>query len=257
MSIEYIRYRVPAEDSAAFIDAYRRAAVPLSQAPECVDYELARCEEDPEHWILRITWTSTQAHVEDFRRGTLFGAFFREIQPYVANIEEMRHYAAAAVHGKGGATPTLFEWAGGAASLTALVETFYEAVLRDDLLEPVFRDMDPQHRAHVAAWLGEVFGGPAVYSAERGGHRGMVEHHLGQGITERQRRRWVELLKDAADEVGLPSDPEFRAVFVGYLEWGSRMATMYAAPGAQPPGPDAPMPHWDWGITPPYRPETQ
>lgn len=229
--------------------------MPLATAPECVDYGLSRCEEDAESWILRITWTSTQAHLERFRRSPLFRDFFAEIEPYVANIEEMRHYAPTTVTGKGGATPTLFDWAGGESALTTLFEAFYRKVLRDDLLEPLFRDMDAQHPAHVASWLAEVFGGPARYSADRGGHRGMVGRHLGKGITEQQRRRWVALLIDTADEVGLPDDPEFRAVFVGYLEWGSRMAMMYAAPGAEPPGAEAPMPHWSWGSTPPYQPE--
>lgn len=254
MSTDYIRYRVPVEQAAAFTAAYERAATALRAAPECVDYELSRCEEDLDCWILRITWTSTSAHLAEFRQGPLFADFFAAIQPYVPNIEEMRHYTPTPVRGAGGAIPTLYDWAGGAPALTALFTAFYRAVVEDELLEPLFREMDPQHPAHVAAWLGEVFGGPESYSAQRGGHAGMVGHHLGKGITEQQRRRWVNLLIDAADEVGLPADPEFRAVFVGYLEWGSRMAMMYAAPGAGPSAAATPMPRWGWGVTPPYRP---
>jgi hemoglobin len=52
--------------------------------------------------------------------------------------------------------------------------------------------------------------------------------------------------------VGLPDDPEFRAVFAYYLEWGTRMALLYSGPNP-PPLPASPMPRWDWGITPPYR----
>ena len=47
-------------------------------------------------------------------------------------------------------TPTLFEWAGGAAALERLTETFYEEVRRDPILEPVFRAMDEHHPQHVA-----------------------------------------------------------------------------------------------------------
>jgi truncated hemoglobin YjbI len=81
----------------------------------------------------------------------------------------------------------------------------------------------------------------------------MLGHHLGRGITEAQRRRWVNLIQDAADAVGLPGDPEFRAAFLGYLEWGSRLAVQNSAPGAEPMR-EAPVPHWGWGVAPPYRP---
>ncbi|HEY9412990.1 MAG TPA: group II truncated hemoglobin [Jiangellaceae bacterium] len=149
--------------------------------------------------------------------------------------------------------PTLYEWAGGEAAFHRLFDVFYGHVLADDLLEPVFRNMDPGHPRHVAAWLGEVFGGPARYSTQRGGHRHMIGRHLGRSITEAQRRRWVDLLIDSADEVGLPKDPEFRAAFVGYLEWGTRMAVMYSQPGVEVDAPE-PMPTWDWGGRPPWQP---
>jgi hemoglobin len=148
--------------------------------------------------------------------------------------------------------PTLYEWMGGAQNIQKLFETFYSRVHEDELLAPVFAGMDPDHPRHVAAWLGEVFGGPAEYSARRGGHQHMVGRHLGRALTEQHRRRWLELLLDTADELGVPDDPEFRASFVGYLEWGSRMAVMLSAPGVEPPGP-APMPKWGWAL-PPYQP---
>ena len=69
-------------------------------------------------------------------------------------------------------TPTLYEWAGGAEAFERLTEVFYGKVREDDLLEPVFRHMDPGHPRHVAAWLAEVFGGPQRYFAFLGGGRG-------------------------------------------------------------------------------------
>jgi hypothetical protein len=40
--------------------------------------------------------------------------------------------------------------------------------------------------------------------------------------------------------VGPPDDPEFRAAFAGYIEWGTRLAFANSQPGATPPlGPDA------------------
>jgi hemoglobin len=150
-----------------------------------------------------------------------------------------------------GEPPSLFEWAGGADALERLTAAFYREVRRDDVLEPVFRDMDDQHPAHVALWLGEVFGGPPAYTEQRGGYPHMVRQHLGRAITEPQRRRWVGLLMDAADEVGLPADPEFRAAFASYIEWGTRLAVTNSQPGAEPPL-EAPVPRWGWGVAPPY-----
>lgn len=149
-------------------------------------------------------------------------------------------------------TPTLYEWAGGADVLERLFVRFYQKVLADDLLRPVFAGMDPDHPRHVAAWLGEVFGGPPDYTAHHGGYEHMVARHLGRAITEAQRRRWIDLMLDTADEVDLPRDPEFRAAFVGYLEWGTRIAVANSQPGAAPP-PHAPVPRWGWGVAPPYQ----
>ncbi|WP_067491570.1 group II truncated hemoglobin [Actinomadura hibisca] len=253
MIVEYLRYRIEQADAAAFEAAYARAATSLAAAPQCKDYELTRCVDEPEWYVLRITWTSAADHLEGFRSGEHFPAFFAEIKPYVRDIAEMRHYVPTAVRGPGGAVPTLYEWAGGAEAFERLTATFYDRVLKDDLIGPLFAGMDPRHPRYVAMWLGEVFGGPARYSEERGGYHHMVTQHLGKAISEPQRRRWVNLLMDAADEVGLPTDPEFRAAFASYIEWGTRLAFANSQPGATPPM-QAPMPHWGWGVAPPYIP---
>jgi hemoglobin len=153
----------------------------------------------------------------------------------------------------GSGKPSVYEWAGGAAAFDRLTEVFYGHVLKDPVLAPVFAGMDAGHPRHVALWLAEVFGGPSAYSDGRGGHAHMASRHLGRGITEVQRRRWVELLMDSADEVGLPADPEFRAVFAYYIEWGTRMALIYSGENP-PPVTEAKMPRWDWNQTPPYIP---
>ena len=60
MIVEYIRYRIPEDEAAAFENAYRRATESLEASPHCERYEVARC---------------TAA-----------------VRPYVDRIEEMRHY---------------------------------------------------------------------------------------------------------------------------------------------------------------------
>ena len=99
-----------------------------------------------------------------------------------------------------------------------------------------------------------MFGGPATYSAELGGYPRMLQHHLNLNITAEQRFRFAGLMSRAADDAGLPDDPEFRAAFVGYVEWGTRLALANSQPGAGVV-PAAPVPRWGWGVAPPYRPD--
>jgi truncated hemoglobin YjbI len=142
--------------------------------------------------------------------------------------------------------PTLDEWAGGLSALTRMTRIFYgKYVPEDPLLAPLFADMAPDHPERVAAWLSEVFGGPKAYSDRYGGYERMVSRHLGRALSEEQRARWVELLCRSADDAGLPIDPEWRAAFVSYLEWGSRIALENSQPGAHPP-PNMPVPRWWW-----------
>ncbi|GLQ52970.1 group II truncated hemoglobin [Devosia nitrariae] len=142
--------------------------------------------------------------------------------------------------------PSLYDWVGGIAALERLTAAFYDKVRADDVLGPVFARMSPDHPAHVAAFLAEVMGGPKLYSERHGGHPEMIRHHLSRNLSEAQRRRWINLLLDTYTELGLPDDPEFASVLVGYLEWGTRMAVLNSRPGATP-ALDEPMPRWGWG----------
>jgi hemoglobin len=152
------------------------------------------------------------------------------------------------------ATPTLYAWCGGIDALNRLTTRFYERVHDDPVLAPVFAHMSGEHPKHVAAFLAEVLGGPAKYSAEHGGHPHMVQQHLNRHLTQEQRRAWMALLLDTADQLGMPDDPEFRSALVGYLEWGSRLAIINSQPGATVDA-SAPMPKWGWGeVKGPYRP---
>src|SRR5436190_7699453 len=148
-------------------------------------------------------------------------------------------------------TPSLYEWAGGIEAFDRLTSAFYERVRADEIVGPLFAHMADEHPHRVALWLAEVFGGPKVYSEDLGGYPRMLSRHLGVAITERQRSRWAQLIGLAADDAGLPSDPEFRSAFAAYIEWGTRIALANSQPGADPP-PEAPVPRWGWGEAPPY-----
>jgi heme-degrading monooxygenase HmoA len=102
MIVEYIRSKIPKEETRAFEAAYGSAQTALQASPHCLGYicfgyiclgyELSRCTEAPEHCILRIQWNSRQGHLEGFRKSPEFGASFRHVKPFVASTEEMCHY---------------------------------------------------------------------------------------------------------------------------------------------------------------------
>jgi hemoglobin len=151
-------------------------------------------------------------------------------------------------------TPTLYEWTGGRPAIERMINRFYDRVERDDLLSPFFPGgVSATHRDHVTAWWCEVLGGPAEYTEKLGGYPSMLHHHLNLGITADQRFRFASLMSLAADDAELPPDPEFRAALIGYLEWGTRIAMHNSQPGADV-AQKAPVPHWGWGVAPPFQP---
>jgi hemoglobin len=156
-----------------------------------------------------------------------------------------------------GNIPTLYEWAGDMQTFEALFGRFYDKVLKDELLGEVFKDMSSEHVRHVSHFVAEVFGGDKLYSTEDGGsHAQMIGKHIGKMLTEEMRQRWVHLLLQTSDEVGLKSDPEFRSAFVGYIEWGTRLAAINSQLTANPMDTEEPMPKWGWGETGgPYTPK--
>jgi hemoglobin len=149
--------------------------------------------------------------------------------------------------------PTLYDWAGGDVAVRRFIDAFYDRVEHDELLMAFFPGgVSEEHRHHVAAWWSEVLGGPTTYTDELGGYEAMLAHHRRLGITGEQRHRFASTLSLAADDAGLPADPEFRAAIMGYVEWGTRLAMHNSQPDAAGVPEHAPVPRWGWGVAPPY-----
>lgn len=78
--------------------------------------------------------------------------------------------------------PSLYERLGGRESIAAVVEAFYDRVVADDRLSPLFAELDmTRQRRHLAAFLISALGGPNEY---RG--RGLRQAHQGLGIRAEQ-----------------------------------------------------------------------
>lgn len=143
--------------------------------------------------------------------------------------------------------PTSYEWAGGMSVFEELIVKFYDSVLQDPLLQPIFKHMSPEHQRQVAHFIEEVFGGPKQYTEDGGSHFGMIRKHLAKHLTENLSKQWVTLLIETADGMNLPDDPEFRSAFVAYIERGTRLAVINSNETEITMNPDEPMPKWGWG----------
>lgn len=145
-------------------------------------------------------------------------------------------------------TPTMLERIGGEPKLRALCERFHALVLDDPLLNAMFAYSGDSHVDHLTTFLVEMFGGPARYSSELNGIDGLYDAHLELGIEEEQRQRFVQLLLQAADETGMPSDEAFRSQFARHIEAGSRFSMKFSQPGlAAAPRPTFPeIDPWTW-----------
>lgn len=103
MVVEYTRYRVNHERRKSFEEAYKSAQAYLKASPNCVNYELSHCIEEPERYVLRIEWLSVERHLKGFRQEPNFKTFFEFVQSFISNIDEMQHYELTDVLGDGGA----------------------------------------------------------------------------------------------------------------------------------------------------------
>ena len=142
--------------------------------------------------------------------------------------------------------PSLFEFAGGEAGLHRLEQTFYDSVLADPLLQPLFGAGQPQHVDHLTAFTAESFGGPDHFSRELGFDH-LIAVHRGLKITEQQRQRFVELYMAALDRAGMPTDSAFRDAVREHVEFGTKVAMQnsHATTDAEL-HPLRQVPRWTW-----------
>ena len=97
MIVEYIRYQIPENLSTEFEMAYEEAKEKLLRSEFCHHYEISRCVEKPESYIIRIEWNSIDDHMQGFRNSQEFKEFFVHVRPFFEQIEEMHHYEVLSV----------------------------------------------------------------------------------------------------------------------------------------------------------------
>jgi quinol monooxygenase YgiN len=97
MISEYIRYNIDSSRAVEFVSAYETASENLRASSHCLGYDLSRCVEAPDKFILHILWDSVEGHMKGFRPSAEFKPFLEAIRPYIGDIEEMRHYEHTSV----------------------------------------------------------------------------------------------------------------------------------------------------------------
>jgi hemoglobin len=142
--------------------------------------------------------------------------------------------------------PSLFEHAGGEAGLHRLEQYFYDSVLVDPLLQPLFGAGKPEHVDHLTAFTAESFGGPDRFTRELG-FAHLIDVHRGLHITEEQRQRFVELYMKALDATDMPADADFREAVREHVEFGTHVAMQNSnAQTDDQLNPLREVPHWTW-----------
>jgi hemoglobin len=142
--------------------------------------------------------------------------------------------------------PSLYEFAGGQDAMLALARAHHVRCLADPELNHPFShpDQHPQHVERLAAYWGEVLGGPPVFSDALSDQAATVRMHAGNGDMTDLGRRFVACFVAAADDAGLPDDPEFRAALAAYMEWAVDDMLSYPEPTDVPQR--LPLPRWTW-----------
>lgn len=146
---------------------------------------------------------------------------------------------------------TLYEVAGGAPALFALARAHHERCLADPELSHPFShgDIQPDHVERLAAYWGEVLGGPPAYSKRFGDESGVLLMHAGNGPMGDLGERFLACFVAAMDDAGLPADPELRRALRDYMRWAVDNVLQYAPVDADVPA-GAAMPRWDWANAP-------
>jgi hemoglobin len=142
--------------------------------------------------------------------------------------------------------PTLYEFAGGEQALLALAHAHHARCLADPELNHPFShpDQHPQHVERLAAYWGEVLGGPPRYSRDCGDESRVLHMHSENGDIGDLGERFLACFVQALDDAELPVDPDFREAMRGYMRWAVDNVLAHDDPGSVPAG--AAMPRWGW-----------
>ena len=110
---------------------------------------------------------------------------------------------------------SLYEAAGGMPYFEALVDAFYDGVVTDAVLLPLYTHDDIKGARHrLTLFLAQYWGGPTTYTQERG-HPKLRMRHMPFHVGPAERDHW--LLHMAAAVELVPSSPQIRERLMAYF----------------------------------------
>jgi hemoglobin len=110
---------------------------------------------------------------------------------------------------------TLYQRVGKEPFFVTLVERFYEGIVDDPVLRPLYPDDLAPGKAHLAGFLSQYWGGPPNYSMERG-HPALRMRHRPFAIGQVERDAWVHHMTNAVGAV--ECSPQDKSLLLGYFE---------------------------------------
>lgn len=114
------------------------------------------------------------------------------------------------------AEPTFYDEIGGHETMARIVEVFYEGVVDDPVLRPLYPDEDlGPAAARLTMFLVQYWGGPNTYSRQRG-HPRLRMRHVPFAVTPDARDRWLRHFRAGLDAVNLT--PEQDEAFWNYVQ---------------------------------------
>jgi hemoglobin len=111
---------------------------------------------------------------------------------------------------------SLYDQIGGHETIARIVEVFYEGVVDDPVLRPLYPDEDlGPAAARLTMFLVQYWGGPNTYSRQRG-HPRLRIRHAPFAVTPDARDRWLRHFRAGLDAVELT--PEQDEAFWTYVQ---------------------------------------
>jgi hemoglobin len=142
---------------------------------------------------------------------------------------------------------SVYEAAGGAPAMLALAHAWHRRCLADPEAQHPFSHpgLHPQHTERLAAYWGEMLGGPDAYSRELASVAHMVRIHSGNGPHPELDAATERCFALALDDAGIPDDERLRSTLVDWFAWSNRVVNhTYERPELVPD--DLTLPHWSW-----------
>jgi hemoglobin len=95
---------------------------------------------------------------------------------------------------------SLYEQVGGEPFFEKLVDGFYEAVEKDEILRPMYPEDLTEARRHLTLFFIQYWGGPRTYQDERG-HPRLKMRHVPFRVTKSARDAWLSAMASAMASV--------------------------------------------------------